>query len=371
MKITSVEAIPLCIGFNKRHKNTSIHEGTGMLTGIGYILVKIHTDEGIIGIGEVGRFFEGETQESVAASILRIFGPAIVGADPMNISRIHRLMDNQVNEIHWAKSGIDMAIYDLMGKALNLPVYMLLGGHHRTVIPQCPTLFMKADYQQTVEDCVYYAEQGFRTLKIKIGDDPAVDLELVRRVRERLGDSIAIRVDANQGYSSAQAVPVLTKMETYNLMLVEQPCPKWDINGMRRVRQALHTPVFSCEGVRTAQDALHYVRSDAIDGINLKLGRPGGFYGAMKVVAVAEAAGLPIAVGTMMELGVGTSAALHLAAALRELPYPSDTYGTLHLEADIITEPICYRDGALIVPEGPGLGVELDEDKIRRYRVSI
>lgn len=369
MKITSVEAIPIYIEKNKRHLYSSIHEGIGMLTGIGYVIVKIHTDEGITGIGEVGRFFLGETQESIVVTIRKVFGPAIIGADPLNISMIHRLMENQMNEIHWAKSAIDLAIYDLIGKYTNLSVSTIMGGRHRDRIPVCPTLYIKESIEETVEDALYYVDKGFKSLKVKVGDDAKTDIELIKSVRKAVGDDIGIRIDANQAYSVDMAVRTLRRMEEYNLMLIEQPCPRWDVRGMKRVRDSLDTPIITCESVCTPQDAINFVYNDALDGINLKLGRPGGIYGSLKVAAIAEGASIPVAIGTMMELGIGTAAALHFAAILRHLPYPSDTYGPLHLEDDILTEPLKYEDGCLIVPDGPGFGVEIDEEKLAKYHV--
>jgi muconate cycloisomerase len=372
VKITKVEAIPVSIPFITDWAIATVsnvfEEGPQALSG--YIVVRIHTDEGIVGIGETGRYFEGETMPGIVHTIKTYFEPTLKAVpDPLNIAAVREAISYGVPKGNrFAKTAVDIALHDLVGKALGVPVYTLLGGSYRDKVLVCQSVGVK-DVEQALDDAQLYVDQGFRGLKVKIGADPEHDLKLLREIRHAVGDDIDIRVDANQGYSTAVAVPTLARMERYNLSLVEQPVPLWDLDGMRRVRDALMTPIMACESVRTAQDVMAVVKHDAADIINIKLGRPGGYDGAMKMQAVAEAAGLPVTVGTMMELGIGTAAAAHLAAACKNLAYTSDFTGPTLLKDDILTEPVHFEDSYVCVPQGPGLGVEIDEEKLARYRL--
>jgi muconate/chloromuconate cycloisomerase len=365
MKITGIEVVPLSIDYN-----VDWAIATGMIDGIGYIIVKIQTDEGTTGIGEIGRYFEGETQAGVLLSIQRFLAPRLIGLDPFNIARLHQEMDIILKGNRFAKAAVDIAAYDLMGKALGVPVHVLLGGCYRDKIEVCQSIGIKKT-GQAVDDARRYVEQGFRSLKVKIGLDPKGDIERVKTIRQAVGPDVGIRVDANQGYSPAEAIPTLRSMEEYDLMLIEQPVPLWDLAGMRQVRDALDTPILACESAATPQDVMALARHQAVDMINIKIGRPGGLFGAQRMAAVAEAADLPVLIGTMTELGVGTAAAAHLAAACRQLDYPCDITGPTLLVDDVLATPLRFEDGYLHLPEGPGLGVELDEGKVKHYTVEL
>jgi muconate cycloisomerase len=176
-------------------------------------------------------------------------------------------------------------------------------------------------------------------------------------------------VDANAAYSVAEAIPLLRKMETYKLSLIEQPVPLWDFDGLSKVADALDTPILVCESARLPENVMNLAKYSSVDMVNIKIGRTRGFVGAKKMEAVSEAAGFSICVGTMMELGVGTIAAAQFAASVRTLADTCDFTGPSLLVDDIITEPIIIQDGYLYLPEAPGLGVELDEEKLRYYQV--
>lgn len=364
MRITHIEAIPVLIPFN-----TEWEIATGSDYGNGYVIVRIHTDEGLTGIGEIGRFYEGETVPGIVNLIHDFYQPLLQAApDPLNIAAMHKAM-NRIKDNRFTKSAMDIALYDLKGKALGVPVHNLLGGAYRRRVEMCQSVGIK-DRAQVLEDVRTYVERdGFRSLKIKIGLDPQGDLELVQAIRSAVGPEVAIRPDANQAYSAAVAIPILREMEKCRLSLVEQPVPLWDLEGSRRVCDALDTPIMACESARTPFDVMQIARHEAADLINIKLGRPGGFTGAKKMEAVADAAGLPVTVGTMMEMGVGTAAALQFAVTCQNLVDTCDFTGPTLLNDDILTEPLRFEDGYLYLPEGPGLGVEIDEDKLNHYRI--
>lgn len=363
MKITQVEAIPVLIPFN-----TEWEIATGSDYGEGYVIVKIHTDSGLTGIGETGRFFEGEFQAGIVQLILNYFQPLLQQApDPLNLNTLHVAMSH-IKGNRFAKSAIDVALHDLKAKALGISVRNLLGGEYRSRILMCQSIGIK-EKSKVIADAIAYVEQGYKSLKIKIGLDPEADLELVKTIREAIGPEPMIRVDANAAYSAAVAIPMLRKMEAYNLSLIEQPVPLWDLDGLRRVAEALDTPILACESARLPEDVMNLAKVGAVDMVNIKIGRTRGLVGAKKMEAVAEAAGLPVCVGTMMELGVGTIAAAQFAATVRTLTDTCDFTGPSLLTDDILTTPVCIQDGYLHLPEGPGLGIELDEDKLRYYQV--
>lgn len=363
MKIINIEAIPVIIPFN-----TEWEIATGSNYGNGYVVVKLQTDTGICGIGEIGRFFEGESQLGIVNSILNFMGPTLMNMDdPLNINKFHENLVS-LKENRFAKAAVDIALYDLKAKVLGIPVYSLLGGMYREKIRVCQSIGIK-ELRTVLEDATKYVSDGFSSLKVKIGVNPKQDLFLVSQIRKVVGSEIEIRVDANQGYTSAEAIPTLKAMEEFNLSLIEQPVPLWDMDGMKKVCAAIDTPILACESARTPEDIFNLAHNNAADMINIKLGRPRGITGAKKMEAVSEACGLPVTVGTMMEMGVGTAAAAHFAAACNPLADTCDCTGPTLLEGDILKESLIFSDGYLKVPQGVGLGVELDEEKLDYFRI--
>jgi L-alanine-DL-glutamate epimerase-like enolase superfamily enzyme len=216
-----------------------------------------------------------------------------------------------------------------------------------------------------VEEAVRYARAGFPTIKLKIGVDARQDLDVVREVRSALGPDVPIRVDANQGYDFLTACRVLPKMEEEGLQLIEQPIARWNIDGMAELCRMLETPIMADESLYSLQDAGQLARHGAADIFNIKLLKPGGLWRSRQVAAVAEAFGIPCLVGSMPEMGVGTLAGVHFAAATRAVSFPSELIGPLMFAGDVLAgNPLGDLErvpGWITVPETPGLGVELLE----------
>jgi L-alanine-DL-glutamate epimerase-like enolase superfamily enzyme len=360
MKIEKIEVIPVQI--------PGIHQGTitgAVQDGVGFVVVRVFAG-GVAGYGEIGPWHEDSTQQGVVLALRQFLAPRMIGLDPRNLASLHRAMDRSLRGHHYAKAVIDIAIYDLLGKAFNLPVHQLLGGAYREEFAVSRTVTIKSP-QEAIAEALSYVTGGYRGLKIKVGLDPKADIELVRAIREAVGLEIDIRLDANQGYSAAIAIPTLRRMEEYNLQLVEQPVPRWDLDGMGKVCCALTTPVMACESAHNAHDVYRLAQHQAADMITIKLPRPGGLYPAMRMVAVAEAAGLPVGVGKVDGMGIGAAAHAHLAAVCKDLVEPNDIEGPLKLVDDILAEPLRFEDGNMHIPSGPGLGVEVDEDKLKYY----
>jgi L-alanine-DL-glutamate epimerase-like enolase superfamily enzyme len=205
-----------------------------------------------------------------------------------------------------------------------------------------------------------YAERGFRHLKVKGGEDPARDIELVRAVLAALPPGAELCLDANEGYDAATALPVLSKMADAGLALVEQPLPRWDLAGLVRLRERLDLRLMVDESMQSLQDALEIVRRGAADVLNIKILKVGGLHRALQIAHLAEAAGLAVKVGSMPELGVATLAAVHLAAAVPGSTVPADLVGPLLVREEPLA-PKTFSDvnGWVEVPTRPGLGHDL------------
>lgn len=365
MKIRDIKTYSIALPLN-----TDLNISGGAFNKAKRVLVKIETDEGIYGWGEAAPIpqYSEETMESVKSVIDHYLTPMLIGQDPSNLANIHSTM-SRIKGNNFAKAAIDFACYDITGKALNVPVYTLLGGKYRDKVAIGQSIGIK-DLNQAVKDAVAYVEEGFQSIKIKVGMDPDKDIETVKYIRNAIGD-VPIRVDANQGYRLDQAIYCLTRMEEYNLLLIEQPVQKWDLNGMAELCRILRTPILADESLFTIHDAINLIRHKAADIFNIKIMKPGGLYPSLKIASAAEAADIPLSIGSMIETGVGTAAGAHFAAAVKNLEYPSDIKGPSLYRDCILQEPVKIERGYTYVPEGPGLGIDVDLEKLAHYQVNL
>ena len=358
--------------------------------GQGYVILKITTDDGIEGFGEAtampewggdfGRYF-GESAGTTRTVLQQNLFPAIQGMDPFDMDLIHRKMDLAIRGYNYAKAAVDIALYDIMGKAVDKPVYQLLGGRHRRAIPVAHSLGVVMDVDAAVEEAVLACQEGIRSIKMKGGLDLKRDLLLMKKLREALGPDVHILVDANQGYPSAkEAIKWGNLMNQYDLQYLEQPVE--GLMQLRQVTQGLGCPVCADESCWTIADALDVVRTGAADYISIYTTKAGGLYNARTIARIAEYAGIRCNVNGSGEFGVGNAANLHMACCGRNIDLAS-VFPITHLEGidqtkvagrwyndDIITRPFDYEDGCLIVPDGPGLGIQVDMEKIRKYSLT-
>lgn len=384
MKITGVEAFVVALPWRRLHRMAFPSDVIGR-----YAIVRLFTDEGIEGLGEAtvlkewggdhGRYF-GEAPELTVRLIETVLAPALEGTDPFRIEAAHRRMDLAVKGYPYAKTAMDLALHDIKGKALGVPVYQLLGGLFREEVPLAHSLGWMEVEEATAEAAAAVAE-GIKTIKIKVGRDDVYDVTIVKEVRGAVGPGVDIAVDANQGWPTPKhAIGVLRRMEEFGIRYAEQPVE--GLSGMARVARAVDVPIMADESAWTPQDVLDIVERGAADMISLYTTKPGGLFKAKKVAAVAEAAGLPMNVNGSHETGVGNAANLHLVASTAavteagvfpvttvEGQEPTTMAGKMYLD-DIVTESFTYRDGALLVPHGPGLGVELDSERVAKYRTA-
>ena len=382
MKITRIETIPI------RLPTRRVHQWASLTTPIGvYVIVKLTTDEGLVGLGEAPVLkdwggdhmkYYGETPQTTIHIVNDILAPALSGKDPGEIEALHLVMDRAIKGYPYCKAALDMALYDVVGKALDIPAYDLLGGRCRERVTIAHSIGLM-EIDKAVEEALQVKDEGVKAIKLKGGQAPGRDLELVRRVREAMGPDIQISVDANQGYPAPNAaIRVIRAMAEYGLRYMEQPVE--GIDAMAEVAQRVDTPIMADESAWTAQDVLEIARKKAAEIISLYTTKPGGLLIAKKVAAVAEAALLQCNVNGSVETGVGNAANIHLAAstAVASLPcvVPVSTpkgkgkkgIAGIYYQDDIITEPFQYADGDIIVSSKPGLGIELDEEKVKFYR---
>ncbi|MEM3704121.1 MAG: enolase C-terminal domain-like protein, partial [Candidatus Bathyarchaeia archaeon] len=366
MSIKKIEAIPISVPLKKPFVIS-----TGEMRTLDHVIVKVHTDAGIVGVGESAPvpIFSEESQEDVKAAIDKYISRVLIGEDIFDIEKILEKMDKAVQGHSYAKAGIELALWDAMGKTLKVPVYKLLGGLYRENVPMVWIIGIGTP-EQMADEAREYVNKGFSTLKVKIGIDPQQDVKNVAAVREAVGYGAQIRVDANQGYTADVAIKTLRKMERYDLELIEQPVPRWDLNGMAKVAKALDTPVMADESVFSPNDVIKIIQKEAADIINIKIMKPGGLYNAKRIASIAESAGIPCLVGSMIETGVGTMACAHFACSTKNIRYPCEFIGTMMIKDDILDTSYIPEDGFLKVPKECGFGVNLNEDKVRKYMTS-
>jgi muconate cycloisomerase len=308
-----------------------------------------------------------------------LLAPVLAGQDPGRFELIHMLMDKAVKGYPYAKAAIDMALYDVTGKAMKVPAYQLMGGCFRERISIAHSLGLM-EIDKAVEEALQAKSEGVKTIKLKGGVDAKRDVELVRRMRDALGPDVKICVDANQGYPTPKTAVQITKaMADYDLLYMEQPVE--GIDQMAEVARRVDTPIMADESAWTPQDVMEIVQKKAADMISIYTTKPGGVFKAKKVAAVAEAAGLKCNVNGSVETGVGNAANIHLAASTGVVtlacvvpvstPKGAGKKGIagIYYQDDIIKEAFEFSDGDIVVSSKPGLGIELDEDKLKHYRL--
>ena len=319
------------------------------------VVVKLASDDGSIGLGEASPSpkIVGDDVDLVVETLRRAWrklkGVEIEG--PETFAEVL----GRVSGSPSAKAALEMAFLDLWCKGLGVPLYRILGGYRRTVETDITIGIMSPEEQ--AKRAVAYVEMGFKSIKLKLGLEPEVDVERVRAVRDAVGESVRIRVDANQGWSVDEAKWVIGRISNYDVELVEQPV-KWDdIRGLAEVRRESPIPIAADESVKSLADAIAVIKAEAADVINIKLMKCGGPWQALKLAAVSEAAGVKNMVGCMGETGLAITAGVHVALALRNVKYV-DLDSDLLLAERLVVEGGAYCDrGIRGVPERPGLGI--------------
>jgi L-alanine-DL-glutamate epimerase-like enolase superfamily enzyme len=275
------------------------------------------------------------------------------------------------NTFLYSKAAIDIALHDIAGKAYGVPVAYLLGGIVRKSFGVSRSVPMVAP-EDIGDIAKKIVDQGYKLITIKTGIEPDMDLARVKAVRKAVGDTFPLEVDCNMGYLPDVAIRYLSQMEDYGIIAVEQPGPWWDLDGMAEVTRALKMSVIADESVLSEVEAINVVRRRAADTICIKVAKNGGLAPAKRIATIAGAAAMSVNMGSEHPAGIGTAAMAHYWASTSQL-IDSVGYGSPleRFTDDIIKEPIKFKDGIVHLPEGPGLGVELDESKLEKWKIQI
>jgi L-Ala-D/L-Glu epimerase len=363
VKITAIEAYPF--GFPIRQGNEfTVTYGT--LTSVENVAIKVSTDEGYSGWGEAttsrGTFyFSGESQGSVRAA-LKIMAPQLLGQDASNINEFHQLLN--LTPRNMAKCAIEIALHDIIGKKLNVPVYKLLGGALKTNAPMSYTIGMSSPKEMAAQ-ALKKVEEGFRTIEMKVGryqEKVTVedDVARVKAVKDAVGSDVILIVDANAGWSVRQALQVINQIEESDV-LVEQPTRY--LEGLQEVRRRTSVPIIADESCQGLQDTVRLIRSEAADMISMKLTKFDGYYDAMRVLALCEAFSMEYRYDNVQQTRLGATAALHLALATRGIPSGGTAF--MKYTKDLVKSGgIQMNKGVATLEDAdsPGLGVTLAEE---------
>jgi muconate cycloisomerase len=367
MKITDVRIVPVWCPRRRAYGDVT-RTALGPAAVSDYAIVFVDTDVGITGLGEVCSVFK-RRGAVLHKDVELALAPAVTGEDPFRIAHLVQRMDRALEGVEEGKAAIEMALWDIVGKALGTPVYNLLGGKVRERIPLSYSIPFGTPGQMA-ELAQERVRAGHKTIKVKVGsDDPMADIEGVRAVREAIGPGIKLRVDGNMGWPTAKhAIRMIRIMEQWNLELVEQPLAAYDLDGMAEVRRSIGVPLMADESIRNPRSAMDVIRRGAADIANVYVTEAGGLLNASRIFAMCEAAGMPCMIGSMPEFGIGTAAQIHLGVAMTNLGPDSDTCGVLYHAEDLLTKPLRIENGFAYPPESPGLGVEIDMDVLERWR---
>jgi len=366
------------------------HIWVGLTTpiGHGYIVLRLDLENGVSGWGESQPIATwggdhgskyGEPPAIAAVALREILLPAIIGHDAARLDLLHEHMNRVLRGHPYAKAAIDVAALDATGRTHGVPVYQLLGGKYRDRVEVAHSIgLMEAD--QAAREAAEVVAEGVKTIKIKIGVEAQRDLRVVAAVRDAVGRGARIRVDANQGYRTwREAVAVIEAMEKYDIWYAEQPVD--GLREMAEVSMRSRLPIMADESAWNEHDVLEIIRLGAAQMLSVYYTKPGGPSRAKRLLAVAGAAGLPCDVNGSAEMAIGNATNLHLAASSPEVSLPGTIPITSTAEHvvtqvashkyldDLVKQPFSYDDGFLIVPDGPGLGIDVDEAKIAKYRI--
>jgi L-alanine-DL-glutamate epimerase-like enolase superfamily enzyme len=321
------------------------------------LFLEITTSGGLKGFGCAAPDLEvtGETSSSVLSRFEKIVAPYLEGKSPFRIAHIMTELRLECPGSPALLAMVDMALHDLLARKAGLPLYQVLGGY-RSSMPTSITIGI-LPVKESLEKAVQFYRQGFRILKVKGGLAAEMDIERIHRIREKLGKSIAIRFDANQGYSVEETIHFVRETRQCDIEILEQPTPREELEALGEVTRQTHLPVMADESLLTLPDAFHIARNNWADMINIKLMKTGGIAQALHINSVARAAGMEAMVGCMDESALSISAGLHFALSRPNVEF-ADLDGHLDLLDDPAAGCIRLKDGVLFPNERPGLGVE-------------
>jgi len=362
MKISRIETFPVRIPLKPEYQMVS---ALGKHEVSKYLLVRIETDTGLHGAGEatVMSRWSGETVWGAQAIIDRVFAPLLIDHDPRDIESIDRTMDSVAVDNWFAKSAIEMACWDIAGKAVGQPVYELLGGAVRSRTIACRFSLGAYPPDRAGRRAKELVARGFSTIKVKVGTDAPVDIARVQAVREAIGPQPDIVIDANCGYQAEEAIAVAKALEDCKVVLFEQPTPRNDYQGLARVRREISAEVMADDICFDETHAAACLHAEACDVISVYPGKNGGIRKSLRIAELARQHDVACSVGSNLELDIASAAMCHLVVACENMQvekYPGDIMGPDYHEVKISNNPLVIEGPNITVSDQPGLGVDVD-----------
>jgi L-alanine-DL-glutamate epimerase-like enolase superfamily enzyme len=364
VKITKVEAIPFAIPYRKPLKFAS-----GEVRTADHVLVRVHTDDGLVGVAEAPPrpYTYGETRESVIAVIDKIFAPQILGRSPLEREVVHARLDRTVGN-PTAKAAIDMALWDVLGQATGMPVSGLLGGYTDRMRVSHMVGFAPAEQMVAEAERVRDA-YGITTFKVKVGRQPyRDDVTACRALREALGPDVELYIDGNRGWTASESARALSEMADLGLTSAEELCPADDVLGRRWLVARTDIPFIADESATRAAEVTRELLGGSATAISIKTART-GFTASQRVLHLCEGLGVEVVIGNQIDGQIGTLCAVAFGAAHRSTARrPGELSNFLDMTDDLLAEPLSIEDGSLRIREGAGLGIDIDPEKLTRYR---
>jgi len=366
LRIARIEAIPVTVP-----RREVFHLQRGASDAVSpFTVVRITTDEGVVGYGE------SVTRTRQLHTVLNDhLAEVLVGCSAFDLVGVHRRIDAVETLVterreHWSpiRAAIDMALYDIQGRHLDVPVHSLLGGKQRDLIETVKNIGIGTG-QEAAERAQAFVAMGYRVLKVRVGADHRADMDRLAAVRAVVDDSVVLRVDANEAWDAQIAVSRIDDLNRFGLEAVEQPCKHSDLRGLAHVVRRSPVPVIVDESLWSLGDAVNIFAAEAADVGHLYIGKCGGIHPVMRIAAVVEGFAKSLTFGERVPLGISEAAHAHVAAVQSTAGYPHALSYDLN-EHDLLVESVRHEGAHIIVPDGPGLGVEVDEDKLDFYRWS-
>ncbi len=337
------------------------------------MLVRIHCSDGIVGVGEGttigGLAYGGESPESMKLAIDTYFAPVMRGQDVTRVQQLMVRVGRMVKENRFAKSAVETALLDAQGKRVGLPISELMGGRRRDSLPVAWTLASGNTDRDIAEAEAMLSLRRHNIFKLKIGARPLTeDIAHVAAIKRALGDRAAVRVDVNMAWSETDAARGMAALADAGCELVEQPVAS--APALARLVRRFPVALMADESLTGPESAFEIARVHGADVFAVKIEQSGGLFAAQRVAAIADAAGIGLYGGTMLEGAVGTVASAHVFSTFPNLQWGTELFGPLLLTEEILAAPLAYQDFELSVPSGPGLGITLDEDRLAFFRRS-
>jgi L-alanine-DL-glutamate epimerase-like enolase superfamily enzyme len=330
------------------------------------VVVVIQTSDGLSGFGECSPFMpiNGESMETCYV-VANYLAKALIGKNPLDIELCSEIMDRTIFGNSSIKSAFDMALFDLAAQHAGLSLYGFLGGQKNKILKTDYTVSL-GDPEQMVADALELKERGFEVIKVKLGDDADKDIVRIKSIREAIGDEIPLRLDANQGWNSEDAIRVLNELGSYHIQFCEEPIPRWNFMELPRIQRESPIMIMADESCCDHHDAQRLIDLHAAQSFNIKLGKSGGIFKALKIIELAEKANLQLQIGGFLESRIGFTASAHLALTSDSVRF-CDFDSPMMFSEDPVSGGIQYAEGGKIVmPEGPGLGANLESAYLQK-----